>query len=260
VRHVLKEVVITAPRRPLTNISSRSEDFLDSTLRTALVGLNALRHKLGLKPYFASPRFRLIREPRFTAGQIELDLAPIDFVYRAMLEEESVDESVKEHVRIRIQETARRIPKRLHSIHPTLNGLNYHPLGVEIAIITKDGRTLLRRRGENVLLSRLEWDVSFSGYCGEKDRIDGGELEIALTAQHELQREIGFWRLIPGISYLPAFIGMQPPGRLMYSAFGRYNLEPMNLLNCWPTNIRASSGHLRPQGRPKRISCGTHQI
>jgi len=34
-------------------------------------------------------------------------------------------------------------------------------------------------------------DVSYSGHCGDQDKV-GGELCIGLTAQHELEREIGF--------------------------------------------------------------------
>lgn len=164
---------------------------LDAVVRTAFDRLNAQRTSRGLKSHFSSMRFRLIRGPRFADNGIELDLAPIDFVYRVMLEDKSVDEGVKEHIRIRIEENAQRIPKWLQGTHPSLSALNYHPLGVEIAIVTKDGRTLLRKRGASVLLATLEWDVSYSGYCGEKDMPRPRELDVALTAQHELHREIG---------------------------------------------------------------------
>lgn len=42
-----------------------------------------------------------------------------------------------------------------------------------------------------MLLAALDWDVSYSGYCGEKDMPRPGELDVALTAQHELHKEIG---------------------------------------------------------------------
>ena len=164
---------------------------LNSTLRTALIGLNELRRTRGLKPYFASTLFRIISEPRISKSGIELNVAPIDFLYRAALEEESVEDAVKEHVRTRVQETAQRISKRLQGTHPTLNGFNYHPLGVEIVLVTHDGKTLLRRRGKSVLVGRSEWDVSYSGYCGADDTLRGGRLDLSLTVQHELQREIG---------------------------------------------------------------------
>lgn len=173
---------------------------LDHALRDAFGALNARRESQGLQPYFAARRFRLICQPEVTASGIQLDLAPIDFVYRALLEEQSVEEAVKEHVRTRIQEMARRIPEHLQGTHPTFNPLNYHPLGVEFVIITKDGKTLLRRRGKSVLLAREEWDVSFSGYCGDgdMDKAGDGTLDLSLTARHELDEEIGLVPAEPG--------------------------------------------------------------
>lgn len=75
---------------------------LDPAVRTAFDRLNLQRTSRGLKSHFQSMRFRLICGPRFTENGIELDLTPIDFVYRVMLEDKSVDENLKEHIRTRI--------------------------------------------------------------------------------------------------------------------------------------------------------------
>lgn len=163
----------------------------DPQLRAALRELNAQRQSQGLKEYYPATRFRLIHPPNTTETGIELHLAPLNFAHSVMVKDPNVPIAVKEYVQQQIQSAASRIPRRLQSIHPVINGHNCHPLGIEIAILTKDGKTLLRRRGASVLLSRMEWDVSFSGYCGEIDRLQNGELDLGLTVEHELAREIG---------------------------------------------------------------------
>lgn len=182
------------------NIHEEFSLNLDDPIRSAFHALNARRESKGLQPYFAARRFRPICQPKVMPSGIQLDLAPIDFAYRALLEEPDVEEPVKEHVRMRIEEMARRIPEHLRGTHRTLNPLNYHPLGIEFVIITKDGKTLLRRRGKSVLLAREEWDVSFSGYCGDGDidKAGDGTLDLSLTARHELDEEIGLVSAEPG--------------------------------------------------------------
>jgi hypothetical protein len=184
-----------------------------------------LRLNRGLKPYYSATRFRLISEPRITEIGIELDLAPMDFTYRMILDEESVEESVKEHVLAKIREIAGLIPNGLQSSHPTFNAFNSHPLGVEIVIVTKDQRTLLRKRGESVLLARSEWDVSYSGYCGDKDMLRRRKLDVALTVQRELQREIGV---------LPA-----DPSEILFTGIHRNTVTgAIDVLGVWPTELR----------------------
>jgi hypothetical protein len=175
----------------IANIYDEYSLELDNPIRSALTQLNAQRREQGLKEYFASTRFRVILPPRYRGTSIELHLAPMNFTYLIMLKDPNVSSDFKEYVRNQIDQIASRIPKRLQSTHPVLNARNYHPLGIEFVIVTRDRRTLLRRRGESVLLSTVEWDVSYSGYCGESDRLPNGELDIALTVEHELYREIG---------------------------------------------------------------------
>lgn len=164
-------------------------DF-DKKTRAAFDSLNIQRRNQGLKEYYSSIRFRLIRPPEIRDAGIELHLAPINFGCLVMLTDSIVSTSVKEHVQEQIREIANRIPKRLQTTDAVLNAYNHYPLGIEIVILTKDGRTLLRKRGASVLISNKDWDVSYSGYCGEVDRIDG-EIDIGLTAEHEIRKEIG---------------------------------------------------------------------
>jgi hypothetical protein len=164
---------------------------VDGQMDVAFNELNIKRRRQGLTNYYRSTKFRLIAPPQSKATGIEFHLAPMDYLHLSLLEEQDIPVEIKEHVRDQIQQVANRIPKRLHSIHPVLNGRNYHPLGVEIAIVTQDKKTLLRRRSENVLLSTGKWDVSFSGYCDKKDKLSAGELDVALTVERELRNEIG---------------------------------------------------------------------
>jgi hypothetical protein len=188
--------------RIIANVHDEFSLRTDPTIRAALAHVNELRERRRLKPHYDATRFRLICEPRLTGREIELDLAPIDFAYLIMLNDMSVDNSTKQHVRAKIREIAELVPKNLQSGHPTLNAFNYHPLGVQIVLVTKDDRTLLRKRGEHVLLANFEWEVSYSGYCGDKD-VRGRELDVTLTAQRELRREIAVLPADPSLSYSP---------------------------------------------------------
>lgn len=163
---------------------------IDKQIRATFDSLNIQRRNQGLKEYYSSIRFRLIHPPRISDTEIELHLAPINFACLVMLTDPYAPTTIKEHVQQQIREIASRIPKRLQTTDAVLNPHNYYPLGIEIVILTKDGRTLLRKRGASLLISDLDWDVSYSGYCGETERIDQ-ELDIGLTVEHELKREIG---------------------------------------------------------------------
>jgi hypothetical protein len=83
------------------------------------------------------------------------------------------------------------LPQELKNDHKYINEYNYIPLGVEIVLITNDAKTLLRRRGKNVATSRYEWDVSFSGYCGNTDLVgEEQELQMWVTVKNEFLEEI----------------------------------------------------------------------
>jgi hypothetical protein len=167
-------------------------DF-DSYIGEALERVNIERRNTGLEEYFASTRYRIIRPPKVSSSDIELHLAPMDFAYLILLKDPRVPAAVKANIREKISQVANRIPKHLRSNHSYLNGYNYFPLGIEIVLITKDGRTLLRKRGSSVLTETIEWDVAYSGYCGDADIIKSQQdkLDIAATITHERNREIG---------------------------------------------------------------------
>jgi len=163
----------------------------DDQIMAAFNDLNSQRLAQNKKPHYRAPRFRLIYPHQFKEMGIELHLAPVDFALFALLKDPNVPASVKEHVREQAAEVARNIPKWLQSTHPIMNGHNCHPLGIEMVVVTKDGKTRFQRRGASVLLDSDEWDVSYSGYCGNVDRLRSGELDLGLTAENELRREIG---------------------------------------------------------------------
>lgn len=110
----------------------------------------------------------------------------------ALLKDQKAPASVKDYIEGRIRGVATQICRDLRPMDPVLNAYNPIPLGVEMVLVTRDGMTLLRKRGKDVATASGEWDVSFSGYCGDKD-IDRrtGELDLGLTAKHELEEEIG---------------------------------------------------------------------
>jgi hypothetical protein len=165
---------------------------LDNNLRTALDELNRQRRNQRLQKYFASTRYRMISYPRIiNNSKVELNLVPINFAYVALLMNSDGDKFMKDYIEKKMTEVRERLPKSLRSDHPYFNGCNYMPLGIEIVLITKDEKTLLRRRGASVLEAPRKWDVSVSGYCGNIDVIDTNFLDFGLTVEHEVKREIG---------------------------------------------------------------------
>jgi hypothetical protein len=107
-----------------------------------------------------------------------------------MLIDKKVPNEVKKYTKDRINEIAGRMPQSLQTSHPVLNAYNPVPLGTQIVIITREGKTLMRKRGESVAVSKKGWSVAFGGHCGKND-IGNAGLDLGLTAEHELTREIG---------------------------------------------------------------------
>lgn len=177
----------------------------DPQMGRGLEELNAKRQVHHLKAYYESTCFRLIFPPLHTDSGIELHLAPISFAYVIALTDQAMPADIKQHAHKQLDEVANRIDHRLPNSHRFLNGRNFHPLGTEIVLITKDNRTLLRKRGASVMLATVEWDVSYSGYCREEDKLSEGNLDIAHTAERELVYEIG---TIPADNRLITFTGL----------------------------------------------------
>lgn len=166
---------------------------LDTKMKTAFDQLNQRRRSLGRLEYFASTRYRLIRLPQFyeLAGEMifVLDIAEINFVYFALLQEDDVDVSMKEYVRDKMRAVAERLPKQLQGNDDELSAMNAGLLGVQMVLITSDGYTHLRRRGASVLEHPNKWDVSFSGYSGINVFSDN-DFDIGNTVEYELEYEI----------------------------------------------------------------------
>jgi len=195
----------------------------DNYIQTALNELNAKKVAQRKKEIYPATNFRLIHPPIRSESEVELHMAPINFVHFAILNDENASPSAKEYIQKQIKQTALNIhrQKHLHSDHPTINASNYHPLGIEIVILTNDGKTLLRQRGSNVMLSKMAWDVSFSGYCGEADRSDN-ELDLGLAVQHKLRKEIGI---------LPA-----DPSEIIFTGLHRNKVTgAIDMLGLWKT-------------------------
>ncbi|MBI2817174.1 MAG: hypothetical protein HYX72_09570 [Acidobacteria bacterium] len=167
----------------------------DSKIKATIEGLNYQRRSdpQKLLDYFNSTVFRLIMPPRQAPSGIELNLAAIDyFCYLTLQGRKGIHHEAKEHARKQLENVALKVSKKFQSSDPVLNEYNWHPLGIEMVVITKNQRTLLRRRGKSVNLAAGEWDVSYSGYLREKDKLDeNGKLCVGLTANNELICEIG---------------------------------------------------------------------
>jgi hypothetical protein len=163
---------------------------LDPEVLAAFQQINAIRRDEGLKEHFALTRYRVIQPPRLHAGLLEMDLAPINFAHFAILTDSRSLAPARRHVRGLLEDVAAGVAERLRSEDALFNAQNYVPLGVEIVLITRDGKTLLRQRGSSVLTAPRNWDVSVSGYCGEVDLV-GSEIDFGMTVENETRRELG---------------------------------------------------------------------
>jgi hypothetical protein len=163
----------------------------DFTLLSAFDRLNEKRRRKGLLPHFPATRFRLIGPPRPIATVVALNVAPMQFVMRALLYDSDVPDEIKARVHEKIESAAKKVAKSRRNSHSHFNERSAIPLGVEIVLVTSDQKTLLRNRGKDVLTGALEWDISFGGYCGIDDLLPGRELDPFGTVENELKNEIG---------------------------------------------------------------------
>jgi len=152
---------------------------------------NERRQHKGLHKHFAATRFRLICPPKIDGNKLKLDVARINFAYFALLVDPDIEnpDHLKVYIDKKVDDIMTDLPQELKSEHKCINKYNYIPLGIEIVLVTNDGKTLLRRRGQSVATARNEWDVSFSGYCGSGD-FDSTRLQVWLTADNELTNEL----------------------------------------------------------------------
>jgi len=163
---------------------------LDEKTISALDILNFQRQSQRLIDYYPGKRLRLICPPSTSNSKVMLDMAPMNYACFALLREPTVSKTTKKHIKNQIKDIASHIPQPLKTTHRNLNAYNFVPLGVQFVILTKDGRTLLRKRGKDVGVSSMNWSTSFGGYCCENDKW-GIEFNIGRTARRELDNEIG---------------------------------------------------------------------
>jgi hypothetical protein len=171
---------------------------LDPTIKDALQEINLLRRgkrdRLGnpLKEHYPYTRYRIISPPRVSHSTMELHLAPIDFAYLALLKDPTTPTSVKAYISKKIDQITAHDPMCIDRSNSLSNLNSPVPLGIEIVIITKDRRTLLRKRGRNVLMESGSWDVAFSGYIGFDSQV-GDKIDLGFAIESESRREIGFF-------------------------------------------------------------------
>jgi hypothetical protein len=167
-------------------------NIVDDSFATAeFEAHNERRSNKKLVRHFSVRRYRLICPPRILDENLKLDVAPIDFAYFALLEDQDIDANVRDHIFRRIADASLHISPELESTHEYVNKNNYVPLGIEFVLITNDKKTLLRRRGRSVATAQETFDVSFSGYCGgDSDLDENGQLQVWKTVRSELAEEI----------------------------------------------------------------------
>ena len=164
---------------------------LDEDMRQAVDRMNRNRGIEGKLPYEELHTcYRLIRPPQVKQFRVELDVAPMNFAYLALLKEPGVPALARAHVRKRIQTVANRFPEHLKGKNSYLNERSYIPLGVSVVLISKDRKTLLRKRGSSLLTHRNKWGISFSGYSLREDLENNQLLDIHRTVRAELWEEI----------------------------------------------------------------------
>lgn len=156
--------------------------------------LNQIRRSADKIPQYSSLRYRVVCRPTIARrrGRTEfcLDLAEIDFIHFALLNEPGVDSACRRSVLERVRVATERLPKRMRDSDLPPTSRNTGLLGVQMVLLTSDGYTLLRRRGFSVLENPGRWDVSFSGYTGT-NAFENGGFDIGTTTEFEFKNEVG---------------------------------------------------------------------
>jgi hypothetical protein len=226
--------------RIITRIHEAYALELDPTTSKTLDSLNVQRRSQKYIPYHPGRCYRLISAPTVNDSEVILNLAPINYACFVMVNDRDVPRAVKKYTQDRINDMASRMPQSFQTSHPILNAYNHVPLGTQIVIITRDRKTLLRKRGKSVAFSPKKWSMAFGGHCSENDVGDAG-LDLGLTAENELRREIGtltldtrdiiftglhcntrtgsncvlgFWQLEAGVDELASLLTDKYPGEM----------------------------------------------
>jgi hypothetical protein len=174
--------------RVIARVNARYEPPFSAELEKAFERLNIEKKAQGGIGYYAGQRFRMIKPPVVAAKGIQLELTPLNYGFVALMKDELTDPATKAKIGNLLSEV--RLPKRLQTNDRRFQD-SHDLLGTEVCLLTRDGHTLLRRRGENVLTGRHRWDVSVSGHPTDQDLFNGG-LDLARTISREASDEIGF--------------------------------------------------------------------
>jgi hypothetical protein len=146
------------------------------------------------------------------------------------MKDEDTPLAVKQQVQSVIMQAARKLPKRLAD-GSYLFAQGYNLIGTGTCLVTRDGYTLLRRRGRHVLRGNEQWDQSVSGHPTPDDVDDKTNLlDFAATVQRETLEEIG---PINGDPRKIVFVGLVAlhPNRV---------LGDMNISAVWPIENSAA--------------------
>jgi hypothetical protein len=174
--------------RLIARVHARYEPPFSAELQKAFERLNLEKKAQGGIGYYAGQRFRMIKPPVVAAKGIQLELTPLNYGFVALMKDEQTDPATRAKIRNLLSEV--RLPKRLQTNDRRFRH-SHDLLGTEVCLLTRDGHTLLRRRGQNVLTGRHRWDVSVSGHPTDQDLFNGG-LDLAHTISREASDEIGF--------------------------------------------------------------------
>ncbi|MBC7998001.1 MAG: hypothetical protein IAF58_08670 [Leptolyngbya sp.] len=165
----------------------------DIKIEAAFDFLNQKRRAVGKFEHYPHLRYRIIKRPQLQEKHSKqfyvIDLGEIDFQYLALLQEPGVDLATKEYIKQKIETSAKSLPSSFQSLDSRLNSRNAGLLGVQMVLITSDDYILLRRRGIHVLEWSQAWDVSVSGYSGNRV-FENGKFDIGNTVEYELDEEI----------------------------------------------------------------------
>ena len=203
---------------------------LDTETRVMWECLATDRLSHHLVPYYPSTGFRVVHPPAVRDTEIVLDVVPINWACFIAVEDPSVLRAVKEHTVGRIKDIAGRMPQSFRESHQTLNAYNPVPLGTQIVIITREGKTLLRKRGASVAISPDAWGVSVGGYCGDNDKVKEA-LDVGRTVEKELGREVGVLTSDPGNMLFTGFHRNTSTGAVSILGFWRLQADVDELVS-----------------------------
>ena len=117
--------------------------------------LNGMRKDQNMHMQYPAKRYRLLKTSWLANGKIIFDVAPFNFITFAILRD-SQNQKLKDHLQSKV--------KFINSKIKNVKFTQVVPIGVEILLVTRDSKILLRKRSATVQTEKSKWDVSISGY------------------------------------------------------------------------------------------------